>query len=142
MKKVPVNTGDKKIPFSYEHIDSGLNKAVTYVVSGVACFLNLLVCGYLFSYLMGASTTIYFILRKDIDGTDFEEIVEREDEEFELSEEVFEKPAAALDPPAPAEPETPDAPETPAAPEASQDSPEISDASSENPEEGEGDKAS
>ncbi|MDP7036005.1 MAG: hypothetical protein QF752_16085 [Planctomycetota bacterium] len=139
MQKVPVNTGDKVMPFSYEHIDSGLYKGVTYVVSGVACFLNLLVCGYLFSYLMGASTTIYFILRKDIDGTDFEEIVEREDEEFELSEEVFEKPAAALDTPAPSESETPAAPET------SQDSPENSGASSEDSEiavEGEGDKTS
>ncbi len=142
MKKVPVNTGDKKIPFSYEHIDSGLNRAVTYVVSGVACFLNLLVCGYLFSYLMGASTTIYFILRKEIDGTDFEEIVEREDEEFELSEEVFEKPAAALDTPAPS---APSESETPAAPETSQDSPENSGPSPEDSEiavEGEGDKTS
>ena len=67
--------------------------------------------------MLAGFTTLYFILRRDVDGTDFEEIVEKEDS-VEFGEEVFEEKK-----PAEAKPEE-KKPEPPKPPEAGQKPPE------------------
>ncbi|MBI4618008.1 MAG: hypothetical protein HY720_30650 [Planctomycetes bacterium] len=72
--------------------------AVLWIVIGA---LKLLILGYAASYVLAGSTTMYFLLRKDVDGTDYEEIVEKE-EGAEFGEEVFEKKEGTAPAPAPA----------------------------------------
>ena len=54
-------------------------------IGGILAFvyyaLQYLVLGYAFAYIFAAGTTIYFLMRKEVDGIDFEEIFELEPEE-------------------------------------------------------------
>lgn len=76
---------------------SDIDSTPIYCAAAVLClvigFLKLFVLGYAASYVLAGSTTMYFLLRRDVDGTDFEEIVEKDDS-IEFGEEVFEEKKA------------------------------------------------
>ena len=72
-------------------------------------------------YLIGGTTSIYFLLRREVDGTEESEIYLTDADEDELDFSVTDAATpAAVDAPKPApaaEPETPDAPDEPEEPE-------------------------
>ncbi len=114
---LPGKEDERKRSFELQDIRSTPIQIAAAVLFFIVGALKLLVLGYAASYVLAGFTTLYFILRRDVDGTDFEEIVEKEDS-VEFGEEVFEEKK-----PAEAKPEE-KKPEPPKPPEAGQKPPE------------------
>ena len=73
-------------------IESGL-KMLSWVVMGWLLLAKLIIVAYAVSYFFSSMTTIYFLLRKDVEGDDYTEInlEEDEDEDEAFSQHDFEK---------------------------------------------------
>jgi hypothetical protein len=73
-----------------------------------------LLWAFLASYYFSASTIIYYLLRHDVDATDYEDVYVVEEEEAEVKQAALTTPAPALRTPAPALTTPAPAPTTPA----------------------------
>lgn len=96
-----------RVPFATDHItgfDATMTRILAWVMLAVYWLLWLVVVGYLTTYLMASFTTIYFLMRREVDGTDLEELFES-DSESDFNEEASEP--AATDASAPAAPAAP-----------------------------------
>ncbi len=100
----------KRVRFGTEHVGgagAATVRILCWVMFVVVWLLRWLVAGYVLTYALAASTTVYFLLRREVDGTEFEELYEGDEAEFDFTEEAAAPaaPAPRVDsaPPAPAE---------------------------------------
>jgi len=110
----------QKVKFGTTHINgknAPMVRILCWVMFVFVWILRWLVAGYALTYLFASSTTVYFLLRREVDGTEFEELYEGDDAEFDFTEESSAPAPAAPAPAAPAPAAPAPTPTADAAPE-------------------------
>lgn len=81
-------SGPERTEFSTEHIagaDATMTRILAWVMLAVYWALQTLIVGYALTHILASFTTIYFIMRREVDGTEYEELYEHDEEHFDFS---------------------------------------------------------